>query len=93
MLFGAEAEEAVQGNSAGQVTIPEVRSEARFICGNCDKTFRTQVELNKHKEEEDDDDQLLRAVEEAEDLYNALEVLTKSEFDPDRKKETKEETK
>ena len=93
VLFGAEPEEAVQGNSAGQVTSPEVRSEARFMCGNCDKTFRTQVELTKHKEEEDDDFQLLRAVEEAEDLYNALEVLTQSEFDPEREKETKEETK
>ena len=93
VLFSAETEPAVQGNSAGQVNNPEVITEGEFICGNCGDYFKTQEELNKHKNEEDDDNQLLEAVQEAEDLYNALEALTQSEFDPEKEKQTKEETK
>ena len=44
-------------------------------------------------EEEEKDNELLQAVKEAEDLYNALEILTESEFDPDTEKVSKEEMK
>ena len=49
VLFGSEAEPAVQGTSVGEVTSPEVSSEGRFIRGNCGKNFGTQEEQNKHK--------------------------------------------
>ena len=92
MLFNDQTE-GVQGNSAGQVNIPEVRSAPTFICGKCEKGFETQAKLNKHKEEEQDDDDLLHAVREAEELYNALEILTQSEYDQEKEEESKQEMK
>ena len=92
VLFNDQTE-GVQGNSAGQVNIPEVRSAPTFICGKCEKGFETQAKLNKHKEEEQDDDDLLHAVREAEELYNALEILTQSEYDQEKDKESKQEMK
>ena len=44
-------------------------------------------------EEENDDEELLNAVTEAEDLYNALQILTQSEFEPEKQKYTKAEMK
>ena len=68
VLFNDETK-GVQGNRAGQVNSPKVRSAPSFICENCENVFETLAELNKNKEEEQDDDNLLHAVREAEDMY------------------------
>ena len=44
-------------------------------------------------EEKENYNELLQPVKEAEDLYNALEILTQNEFDPDTEKVSKEEMK
>ena len=68
-------------------------SAPTYVCGNCSKHFEIEEELTKHKKEEDDDQELLNAVKEAEDLYNALQLLTQSECEPSKDKENKEELK
>jgi hypothetical protein len=47
-LFTSVPNLSTQGNSAGQVNIPSVRSEGTFICGNCDKRFLTQEDITNH---------------------------------------------
>ena len=75
VLFGETNVSSVKGNSDGQVNSPQVVSAASFDCGKCGKHFATQTEVDKHMEEENDDEELLNAVKEAEDLYNALQML------------------
>ena len=93
VLFSNANMSSVQGNSDGQVSSPKVISAATFICGKCGKECATQEEIDKHMVEENDDEELLNAVKEAEDLYNALQILTQKEFEPEKEKDTKEELK
>ena len=93
VLFDDANVPSVQGHSKGQINSPKVISDASFICGKCGKHFATQAVMDKHMEEENEDEELLNAGKEAEDLYNALQILTQSEFEPDKEEDTKGEMK
>ena len=47
-LFTSVPNLSTQGNSAGQVNNPKVRSEGEYLCGTCDKTFPTQNQATNH---------------------------------------------
>ena len=87
---GGEAEASTQGNSNGQINSPKVISKGMFLCSVCDEEFAQNEEALKHIadnhgtepgaaiaeiDEEDmtgDED----ALEEACELYEALEAMT-----------------
>ena len=59
-LFGGNSvsqDESTQGNSAGAVNSPKVRSAAALLCGVCDEAFPGREEVNKHMNEEHDEEE------------------------------------
>ena len=47
-LFTSDAQQSTQGDSSGAVNSPKVRSEGRYLCGECDKGYKTQLEAKEH---------------------------------------------
>ena len=51
---GEHEQPATQGNSAGQVNSPKVRSESYHQCGICDKSYQSKEEVMNHVKETHD---------------------------------------
>ena len=51
-LFQDEAEPSVQGNSKGQVNSPNVISDGKFQCDECEKEFILKAECTEHKQKD-----------------------------------------
>ena len=46
---------SVQGNSHGQINLPSVLTEGRFLCGKCEEQFSSRDEVMKHMDSNHDE--------------------------------------
>ena len=91
----ADANQSTQGNSHGQINSPKVVSEGRFVCSTCDKNYPKKDEVLKHIADdhgtvaetmEDAEEDLSgdeEVLEEACELYEALEAMTMELYEDD----------
>ena len=82
-------------------------SEGRYVCNLCENNFRIKEDLNKNIEEDhemengdnhdnvlnDEDDYDLELAAEEPELYDALDILTKSVTEPEKVDQLQEKLK
>ena len=98
----ADANQSTQGKSHGQINSPKVVSEGRFVCSVCDKNYPKKDEVLKHIADdhgtvaetmEDAEEDLTgdeEVLEEACELYEALEAMTLELYEDDADESKKE---
>ena len=93
---------SVQGNSKGEVNSPKVLSVARYACSSCQKDYPKKAEVLKHIADDHSPENAVTSyqdndmsgdeegLEEACELYEALEALTQELKEPDNADENGE---